>query len=262
MSEKIDFSEQLPELTETFPFPETNEMAWEAFFDHKSEYEEQLRHLPWNAINFFVTVYPEKLIEGDFAFVEKLAEVDTVLRARSHQPVLLVNQHQELTSGKEFRAISFGFSLGEDIDQHVDLGSVYGSVPMGSVRPVLFGPQTLLYYDDTGILFSQSFGVRAMEPSPVGHIGGFLTDRSVHWVPRDGESWVYTVQDAWGELMVGNELIEEYVVEHPDLALVIDGCREAYRNGGTNPEIGRSIARTFGLDKTLSDGEQTKLQWF
>lgn len=261
MSEIIEFSEQLPALTESFPFPDLSQNAWEAYFDNKKFYDQQFPNLPQDTIDFFVSTYPEKVIERDVSILEKLSEVDEKLREKSHQPTLLVNEHTIPSTGGEFVALSFGLSLGPDADEHIKYTFQRSAVPSGSVRPRLFGPQTMLYYDDIGIDFTQSFGVMAFEPSPIQHIGGFLIDRTFHWQSAGEDSWRNTFQDSWGKLMIGNALIEEYISVNPDHAAVIDGCRDAYRNSGVNPELGRTIARTFGLDETLSDTEQSGLQW-
>lgn len=262
MNERIEFSAELPTHVEHFPFPDLNQKAWEVYYDNKGSYDEHFPDLPKDTMLFMTTVYPEKVIAGDFAILEKLDEVDKKLRATSHEPVLMINQHTIQSDGKKYWAISFGFSLGDIVDEHIDLSWVSSTaVPMGSTRPVLFAPQTLLYHDDIGIDFTQSFGVRAFEPDPIQHISGYLTNRFIQWQPVDGAAYAYSTEDTWGELIIGNDDIEDYISEHPEHAEVIDGCRDAYRNSGINPAMSRSIVRAFGLDDTLSDSEKTRLEW-
>lgn len=222
--------------------------------------------LPKNFGHFFVTVYPEKVIEGDTRIPEILTSVAEKLGEKSHEPVVVVNEHEadgHLTR-VGYRHISFGFSLGPDAETHVHAPDSSTSIPWGAIRPVLFAPQTIEHHDDIGISFTNSFGIRSFEASPLSHIGAYLLDRQMRWVGSNNEADQYMckVKDDYGQLLIGNAEIQEYIEEHPDHAAVIDGCRDTFRNKGNNPEVGRAIAKAFNLEDTLSDAEQTKLTWF
>lgn len=206
--------------------------------------------LGFNVYEYFIEVYPEKAVSEDYEILQCLGELGIKL-SQEKAPVLLVNEHKPPRYTEEFMAVSFGFAAGVKFSARTD--PIIGN---GSIRPQLFAPQSVLFYEDIGVEFTQSLPIQSWNVHAVNHVGSYLLQRRTTETPYTHNA---TVVDDGGEMYVGNHEIEGFVQENPLLAPVVDGFRESYRNNGLNPEIGRSIARAFKLD--VSDDEAKKLFW-
>jgi hypothetical protein len=263
MSERINLQEVLPEIPR---------MAFmEAYFEAIEKLtksvplEEKYPDLPDGISDYFVQVYPEKYLEGDESLLVALSGLVKRLEDRKGEPVLLVNEHGKQSAGHgNWRVISFGFSSRRSTNkERLEASPSYYDMTSGHIGPKLFAPQSLSHHDDIGVSFATSFGVQRWDVDHlpmVGLLANIVRRDPVYETFKPGDN-TWNVKDTYGDIAIGNAEVEEYVAENLQLADVIDGCREAYSNDGSNPEIGRAIARAFGKDKELTDEQQRKLQW-